>query len=95
MRALFPADPPAVTGVVAGIGSVLLLPELLTKPMRDGADGEVQALSALLARLGVVVTEHGVADLRGRTLRGRAEAMVAVADPAFRDELTRAMARHL
>ena len=39
---------------------------------------------------GLVVTEHGVADLRGRTLRQRAEALVAVADPAFRDELAAA-----
>lgn len=44
--------------------------------------------------VGLVVTEHGVADLRGRTLRERAEALVAVADPAFRDELARAVPRH-
>jgi 4-hydroxybutyrate CoA-transferase len=35
----------------------------------------------------VVVTEHGVADLRGLTLRRRAEALIAIADPAFRDAL--------
>lgn len=35
----------------------------------------------------VVVTEHGVARLAGRPLRERAEALVAIADPAFRDEL--------
>jgi acetyl-CoA hydrolase len=39
-----------------------------------------------------VVTEHGVADLWGRTLRQRAEALIAVAAPEFRDEL-RARAR--
>jgi 4-hydroxybutyrate CoA-transferase len=32
-----------------------------------------------------VVTEHGAADLRGRTLRQRARALLAIADPAFRD----------
>jgi succinyl-CoA:acetate CoA-transferase len=37
----------------------------------------------------VVVTEHGVADLRGRSPRERAEALTAVADPAFRDDLER------
>jgi acyl-CoA hydrolase len=37
----------------------------------------------------VVVTEHGVADLRGVTLRQRAERMIAIADPAFRENLTR------
>lgn len=34
-----------------------------------------------------VVTEHGVAYLRGKTLRQRAEALIAIADPAFRNEL--------
>jgi 4-hydroxybutyrate CoA-transferase len=35
-----------------------------------------------------VVTEHGVAYLHGKTLRQRAEALLAIADPAFRDRLT-------
>lgn len=42
-----------------------------------------------------VVTEHGVAALRGRTLAERARALISVADPAHRDALTaeaRAMA---
>jgi acyl-CoA hydrolase len=34
-----------------------------------------------------VVTEHGVADLHGKTLRQRAEALIAIADPRFQDEL--------
>jgi len=34
-----------------------------------------------------VVTEHGVAYLWGKTLRQRAEALIAIADPRFRDEL--------
>ncbi|HOZ71572.1 MAG TPA: acetyl-CoA hydrolase/transferase C-terminal domain-containing protein [Spirochaetales bacterium] len=34
-----------------------------------------------------VVTEHGVAKLRGRTVRERALALIAVAAPEFRDEL--------
>jgi acetyl-CoA hydrolase len=34
-----------------------------------------------------VVTEHGVADLWGRTLRQRAEALLGIAAPQFRDEL--------
>ena len=37
-----------------------------------------------------VVTEHGIAKLFGRNLRERAEALIAIADPAFRDELERA-----
>ncbi len=34
-----------------------------------------------------VVTEHGIAYLRGKSIRQRAEAMIAIADPAFRDSL--------
>ncbi|MEM9556574.1 MAG: acetyl-CoA hydrolase/transferase C-terminal domain-containing protein [Acidobacteriota bacterium] len=34
-----------------------------------------------------VVTEHGAVNLFGRNLRQRAEALIAIADPAFQDEL--------
>jgi acyl-CoA hydrolase len=34
-----------------------------------------------------IVTEHGVAELKGRTLAERARALIRVADPAFRAEL--------
>jgi acyl-CoA hydrolase len=40
-----------------------------------------------------VVTEHGVAHLFGRSLRERARALVGVAHPDFRDELTWAARR--
>jgi 4-hydroxybutyrate CoA-transferase len=36
-----------------------------------------------------VITEHGVAYLHGKTLRQRAEALIAIAAPQFRDELER------
>jgi len=39
---------------------------------------------------GVVVTEYGYADLRGLSVRERAEALIHVAHPDFRDELTAA-----
>lgn len=35
----------------------------------------------------VIVTEYGVAELEGRTVRERAEALAAIAHPKFRDEL--------
>jgi acetyl-CoA hydrolase len=38
---------------------------------------------------GVIVTEHGAADLRGCTLRERAKRMLGIAHPAFRDALER------
>jgi 4-hydroxybutyrate CoA-transferase len=36
-----------------------------------------------------VVTEHGVADLYGKTIRERAQALINVAHPQFREELTK------
>jgi acyl-CoA hydrolase len=39
---------------------------------------------------GVIVTEYGFADLRGLTVKERARAMVSIAHPQFRDELTAA-----
>jgi predicted nucleic acid-binding protein len=47
VRALFPVEPDSM----AGVGSVLLLPEVLAKPMRDGSVQEVAALAGLLGRL--------------------------------------------
>lgn len=41
----------------------------------------------------VVITEFGVAELRGRTVRERALALAAIAHPSFRDELETAAAR--
>jgi acyl-CoA hydrolase len=41
----------------------------------------------------VVVTEHGAAELQGKTVRQRGEALAAIADPAFRDDLREAAER--
>ncbi|HEY8547539.1 MAG TPA: acetyl-CoA hydrolase/transferase C-terminal domain-containing protein [Acidimicrobiales bacterium] len=35
-----------------------------------------------------VVTEHGIADMRGRSISERARSLIAIADPRFRDQLT-------
>jgi predicted nucleic acid-binding protein len=63
VRALFPAEATADTGAVAGTGSVLLIPELLTKPLRDGATSELEALAAILARLDLRPTDEAIAQL--------------------------------
>jgi acyl-CoA hydrolase len=34
-----------------------------------------------------IVTEFGIADLHGKTLRERAKSLIKVAHPAFRDQL--------
>lgn len=48
-----------------------------------------QAVTTLKNTVDKVVTEHGIAELRGRTVRERTHALVAIADPSFRDELER------
>ncbi len=40
-------------------------------------------------QLDVVITEYGVAELRGRTVRERARALAAIAHPDFRDRAAR------
>ncbi|MGI8984923.1 MAG: hypothetical protein ACR2HM_10400, partial [Acidimicrobiales bacterium] len=44
VRALFSADPVRAPGPVDGIGSVLLIPELLTKPLRENIAEELGEL---------------------------------------------------
>lgn len=63
VRALFPVEPSSTTGSVAGLGSVLLIPELLIKSMREGADTELEALAALLSRLDLRATDEATAEL--------------------------------
>ena len=47
----------------AGVGATLLLPELLAKPLRDGAERELRALSAILARLELLPLDEATAEL--------------------------------
>jgi predicted nucleic acid-binding protein len=63
VRLLSPAEATSRTGAVAGIGSVLLIPELLSKPLRDGADSEIEALAALLGRLDLRPVDEALAEL--------------------------------
>jgi len=52
-------------------------------PMLDPGAGVVTSR----ADVHWVVTEHGVADLHGKTIRERAEALIGIADPQFRNDL--------
>jgi len=61
--ALFPDSPTDETGIGAGIGSVLLIPELLSKPTREKADAELLALAALLGRLDLRPVDEATAEL--------------------------------
>lgn len=42
---------------------MLLIPELLIKPMRDGAESEIEALAVLLARLDLRPADEAIAEL--------------------------------
>jgi acyl-CoA hydrolase len=77
----------------AGGSSIIALP----------STGRGGAVSRIVGRLGEgaavttprfladwVVTEHGAAHLRGRGVRDRAAALIAIADPRFRGDLERA-----
>ena len=46
------------------------------------------AVTTMRADVDYVVTEHGVAHLRGKGLRERSEALLAIADPAFREQIS-------
>jgi len=49
--------------------------------------GPGQVVTTLKNTVDHVVTEHGVAKLRGRSLRERAEALIAIAHPDHRERL--------
>jgi predicted nucleic acid-binding protein len=50
-------------GALAGAGSLLLLPEVLSKPLRDGPPDEVRFLAGLLARLDLRPVDRATAEL--------------------------------
>jgi acetyl-CoA hydrolase len=71
-----------------GVSLILLPSSVRTKISRIVArlSGPV---STPRSEAGVIVTEHGAADLRGCTLRERAQRMLQIAHPAFREALER------
>ena len=50
-------------GTMAGTGSVLLLPELLSTPLRDGTADEIRILTGLLARMDLRPVDRATAEL--------------------------------
>ncbi len=69
---------------------------VLTATTRDGSMSKIKpvltpgsVVTTSKNTVDKIVTEFGVAEMRGRTLRQRAEALIGIADPRFRDELTR------
>jgi acyl-CoA hydrolase len=76
----------------AGGHSIIALPSTA----QDGAVSRIVAtlsgpVTTARSDVDVVITEFGAAQLRGRTLGQRAKAMIAIAHPAHREALERAM----
>jgi 4-hydroxybutyrate CoA-transferase len=86
-----------VEGAYGSDGGLRIL--ALSSTTRDGRHSRIvptlpagAAVTIPRALADVVVSEYGVADLRGRTLRERADALVAIAHPDLRDDLANASA---
>jgi predicted nucleic acid-binding protein len=63
VRALFPTAAVSPSDPPVGLGSLLLLPEVLGKPMRDGATEDVRALAGLLSRLELRPVDRTIAEV--------------------------------
>jgi predicted nucleic acid-binding protein len=61
--ALFPVTAPAESQPPVGVGSVLLLPEVLSKAVREANEDEVAILAALLGRLELWPLDRATAEL--------------------------------
>ena len=63
VRRLFPDEPAGGERAFAGVGSLLLLPEVLARPTGQDASDEVAALAALLGRLDLRPVDETIASL--------------------------------
>ena len=73
--------------------AIIALPSTATGSSVSRIVAELKPGSGVVTTRGdvhFVVTEYGIADLYGRTIRERTEALVQIAHPAFRAELTAA-----
>jgi acyl-CoA hydrolase len=89
---------------VAGAGLELSDRSLICLPSTFEKDGVMQSrivpwfgpgavITTPRHHIDVIVTEYGAAELEGRTVRERGEALAAIAHPQFRDELLAAAER--
>jgi acyl-CoA hydrolase len=89
---------------VSGPGLSLEDRSLLCLPSTAAIDGELKSrivpwfeagavITTPRHQIDVVVTEYGIAELQGKTVHQRGEALAAIAHPDFRDELIEAAQR--
>lgn len=76
----------------AGGCSIVALPALAGRRSRIVAGLEPPTVTTARSHVDVVVTEHGAADLRGRSLTERAEALIGIAAPEHRAALRERLA---
>lgn len=77
-------------GRSAGGKSIIAIPSTAAKGKVSRIVRELDAGAAVTTSrndIHYVVTEFGIADLRGKTLQQRAQALIAIAHPEFRDTL--------
>ncbi len=77
--------------------AIIALPSTAVGGTRSRIVAELQPGSGVVTSRGhvqTVVTEHGIAELRGRSIADRARALIAIAHPDFRADLTEAARRH-
>jgi len=76
--------------------AIIALPSTAVGGTRSRIVAELQPGSGVVTSRGhvqTVVTEHGIAELRGRSIADRARALIAIAHPDFRADLTDAAGR--
>ncbi|WP_102145068.1 acetyl-CoA hydrolase/transferase family protein [Mycobacterium hubeiense] len=89
---------------VAGVGLELSDRSLICLPSTFAKDGALQSrilpwfgpgavITTPRHHVDVIVTEYGAAELEGKTVQERGEALAAIAHPQFRDELLAAATR--
>ena len=71
----------------AGGRSIVAMPATARRGSVSRIVTQVELVTAARTDVDMVVTEFGVADLRDQPVAARQERLIAIADPAFRDEL--------
>lgn len=69
--------------------AIIALPSTAKKGTQSRIKIKIPYVTSLKSEIDYVVTEYGIASLFGKSLRERAKALIAIAHPDFRKELTR------
>jgi acyl-CoA hydrolase len=84
---------PATATVPDGRGGKKVISRIV--PTINRSPGDIPVVTNSMHDVHYVVTEYGIAALHGKTEKQRAEALIGIAAPEFREELTRALEEQL